>query len=345
MTVVIMVAMLMIMLTSISDGNDSDIVAMLMIVIMMVMLTIISDGNDSDTVAMLMIVIMMVMLTIISDGNDSDTVAMLMIVIMMVMLTIISDGNDSDTVAMLMIVIMIVMLTIISDGNDCDRVAMLMIVIMMVMLTIISDGNDCDRVAMLMIVIMMVMLTIISDGNDCDIVAMLMIVIMMVMLTIISDGNDCDIEINRLQEDNVKLKERVQMLERQASNALDEKTKLSSDLSKARSDLNTKGSSSVKVDESAIQDLSDKVATLNQDLRNAEDLAKKKCKTTEEELANTKHYVLALQHEIELLNKEIDKKFSETSQYKNLKKMLETKNVQIKDLRARLRRHEPNAEI
>ncbi|XP_065053225.1 leucine zipper transcription factor-like protein 1 [Rhopilema esculentum] len=152
-------------------------------------------------------------------------------------------------------------------------------------------------------------------------------------------------EINRLQEDNVKLKERVQMLERQASNALDEKTKLSSDLSKARSDLNTKGSSSVKVDESAIQDLSDKVATLNQDLRNAEDLAKKKCKTTEEELANTKHYVLALQHEIELLNKEIDKKFSETSQYKNLKKMLETKNVQIKDLRARLRRHEPNAEI
>ena len=37
-------------------------------------------------------------------------------------------------------------------------------------------------------------------------------------------------------------------------------------------------------------------------------------------------------------SQELDKKFSETAQYKNLKKMLETKNVQIKDLRARLKR-------
>lgn len=47
-------------------------------------------------------------------------------------------------------------------------------------------------------------------------------------------------------------------------------------------------------------------------------------------------YVLKMRHFHNL--QELDKKFSETSQYKNLKKMLETKNVQIKDLRARIKR-------
>lgn len=152
-------------------------------------------------------------------------------------------------------------------------------------------------------------------------------------------------EISKLQEENAKLKERAVMLEKKATDALDEKTKLSSDLSKARIDLNSKGDAPIKVDDRAIQDLTEKVSTLNQELKDAENIAKRKCSSTVEELANTKHYVLALQHEVELLNKEVDKKFSETSQYKNLKKMLETKNVQIKDLRARIKRYEPNAEV
>jgi len=148
-----------------------------------------------------------------------------------------------------------------------------------------------------------------------------------------------------LQEENARLKEKSAMLERKVSSTLEEKTKLSSDLSKARNELDSQGNAPAKVDDSVVQDLSNKVATLNQDLKNAEELARKKCSNTTEELANTKHYVLELQHEVELLNKELDKKFSETAQYKNLKKMLETKNVQIKDLRARLKRHEPNAEV
>eukprot|EP00794_Sanderia_malayensis_P003141 gene3141-3609_t len=145
-------------------------------------------------------------------------------------------------------------------------------------------------------------------------------------------------EINKIQEENAKLKERVQMLERKASSALDEKTKLSSDLDKAKGQLSTRTNAPAKLDNDAVQELSDKVAILNRELKDAEVLAKKKCSSIDEELVNSKHYILALQHEIELLNKELDMKFSQTSQYKNLKKMLETKNVQIKDLRARLRR-------
>lgn len=152
-------------------------------------------------------------------------------------------------------------------------------------------------------------------------------------------------EINRIQEENIKLTERVKLLEKKASNALEEKTKLSSDLNRAKGDLSNRGNTPAKVDGHAVQELSDKVATLNRELKDAEALAKKNCASVDEELANSKHYVLALQHEIELLNQELEAKFSQTSQYKNLKKMLETKNVQIKDLRSRLRRHEPDAEV
>ena len=38
---------------------------------------------------------------------------------------------------------------------------------------------------------------------------------------------------------------------------------------------------------------------------------------------------------------ELDKKFSETTQYNNLKKMLSKKNEQLKEMRTRLRKHEP----
>ena len=39
---------------------------------------------------------------------------------------------------------------------------------------------------------------------------------------------------------------------------------------------------------------------------------------------------------------ELEKKFSQTGAYKNLKKMLTTKNDQIKELRQQLRKYEDN---
>ena len=38
---------------------------------------------------------------------------------------------------------------------------------------------------------------------------------------------------------------------------------------------------------------------------------------------------------------ELDKKFSETTQYNNMKKMLQRKNEQLKEIRSKLRRYEP----
>ena len=41
---------------------------------------------------------------------------------------------------------------------------------------------------------------------------------------------------------------------------------------------------------------------------------------------------------------ELEKKFSQTGAYKNLKKMLSSKNETIKELRSKLHQYEPNAD-
>lgn len=56
----------------------------------------------------------------------------------------------------------------------------------------------------------------------------------------------------------------------------------------------------------------------------------------------TKHRFLEVQHQMNMAEKELEKKFSETGAYKNLKKMLSSKNATIKELRQKLNVYEPS---
>ena len=67
-------------------------------------------------------------------------------------------------------------------------------------------------------------------------------------------------------------------------------------------------------------------------------------KELEVDLTSTKHNLLEIQHQLSLAEKELEKKFSQTGAYKNLKKMLTAKNEQIKDLRLKLKNYEDNSE-
>ena len=60
----------------------------------------------------------------------------------------------------------------------------------------------------------------------------------------------------------------------------------------------------------------------------------------ETDLTTTKHQLLDIQHQLNLAEKELERKFSQTGAYKNLKKMLTAKNDQIKELRQKLKKHE-----
>lgn len=51
--------------------------------------------------------------------------------------------------------------------------------------------------------------------------------------------------------------------------------------------------------------------------------------------------VLQMQTQLHSTEKELEKKFSQTGAYKNMKMMLTKKNKQIKDMRVRLNKYEP----
>ena len=50
---------------------------------------------------------------------------------------------------------------------------------------------------------------------------------------------------------------------------------------------------------------------------------------------------LEVQHQLNMAEKELEKKFSQTGAYKNLKKMLASKNDTIKEMRRKLNAYEP----
>jgi len=153
------------------------------------------------------------------------------------------------------------------------------------------------------------------------------------------------IEISRLKEENEALQNKFTQLEKSASFNSKETSRLRNDLEQAQQRVYSERKPQVDAGGDEVALLSDKISSLSGDLRNAEELYQRKCSSMEEEVANSKHYVLALQHEIEVLSEEFDKKFSETTQFKNLKKMLEGKNGQLKELRKRLKNYEPDHEL
>ncbi|XP_033494266.1 leucine zipper transcription factor-like protein 1 isoform X2 [Epinephelus lanceolatus] len=140
-------------------------------------------------------------------------------------------------------------------------------------------------------------------------------------------------EIARLQEENDKLKARLRTLEAQAMSALDERTKAE----RALKDLQK-----VQGEQQEISSLEDTVAALREDYERSLSANTASQKDLQENLISAKHELLRVQEQLSLAEKELDKKFQQTAAYRNMKEILTKKNEQIKEIRKRLQRYEPN---
>ncbi|XP_037613434.1 leucine zipper transcription factor-like protein 1 isoform X2 [Sebastes umbrosus] len=140
-------------------------------------------------------------------------------------------------------------------------------------------------------------------------------------------------EISRLQEENDKLKARLRTLESQAMSALDERTKAE----RALKDLQK-----VQGEHQEISSLEGTVAALRDDYERSLSANSASQKGLQENLISAKHELLRVQEQLSLAEKELDKKFQQTAAYRNMKEILTKKNEQIKDIRKRLQRYEPN---
>ncbi|KAM4543416.1 leucine zipper transcription factor-like protein 1 isoform 2-T2 [Fundulus diaphanus] len=140
-------------------------------------------------------------------------------------------------------------------------------------------------------------------------------------------------EIARLQEENDKLKSRLRTLESQAMSALDEKTKAE----RALKDLQrTQG------EQQEIGSLEDTVAALKEGYERSLSANAASQKDLQENLVTAKHELLRVQEQLALAEKELEKKFQQTAAYRNMKEILTKKNEQIKEIRKRLQKYEPD---
>ncbi|KAM9552313.1 leucine zipper transcription factor-like protein 1 isoform 5-T5 [Salvelinus alpinus] len=138
-------------------------------------------------------------------------------------------------------------------------------------------------------------------------------------------------EISRLQEENNKLKGRLRTLETQAMGALDEKTRAE----RALKDLQKMTTRSQE-----ITSLEDTVAALQEDYQKSLSVNAASQRDLQDNLVSAKHDLLRVQEQLSLTEKELDRKFQQTSAYRNMKEILTKKNEQIKDIRKRLSKYE-----
>ncbi|XP_031652149.1 leucine zipper transcription factor-like protein 1 isoform X6 [Oncorhynchus kisutch] len=138
-------------------------------------------------------------------------------------------------------------------------------------------------------------------------------------------------EISRLQEENNKLKGRLRTLETQAMGALDEKTRAE----RALKDLQKMATRSQE-----ITSLEDTVAALQEDYQKSLSVNAASQRDLQDNLVSAKHDLLRVQEQLSLAEKELDRKFQQTSAYRNMKEILTKKNEQIKDIRKRLSKYE-----
>ncbi|XP_045852152.1 leucine zipper transcription factor-like protein 1 [Meles meles] len=145
-------------------------------------------------------------------------------------------------------------------------------------------------------------------------------------------------EIFRLQEENEKLKSRLKTIEMQATHALDEKSKLE----RALQDLHLdQGNQKDFIKAQDLNDLENTVAALKSEFQKTLNDKTENQKSLEENLVTAKHDLLRVQEQLSMAEKELEKKFQQTAAYQNMKEILTKKNDQIKDLRRRLAKYEP----
>ncbi|ELT99246.1 hypothetical protein CAPTEDRAFT_2656 [Capitella teleta] len=142
-----------------------------------------------------------------------------------------------------------------------------------------------------------------------------------------------NIEIQRLQDENAKLKERLHQLEGQATSAVKDRSQLKSELERANREL---GAARPSDNSEELDALQRQMQNLKSEMNMSSQGSHSKVTDLEGDLTSTKHELLRIKDMLDMAEKELEKKVSQTAPFKNLKSMLTKKNEQIKELRRKL---------
>lgn len=138
-------------------------------------------------------------------------------------------------------------------------------------------------------------------------------------------------KIEELEKENLKLSEQRMQLEKQVKS-------LGGTVAVSAAASSVAGGSNQNDGE--VNDLRKKLASLESDLDSTKRSSANSSNSMEKDLVSTKHELLRIKEMLEMAEKELEKKVSQTNPFKNLKQMLVKKNDQLKELRKRLSKYE-----
>ncbi|KAK6182659.1 hypothetical protein SNE40_010291 [Patella caerulea] len=143
--------------------------------------------------------------------------------------------------------------------------------------------------------------------------------------------------IDEIMKDNDALRQRLSKYEKVDLEGRFRSQALATDLEKAEAELRARKSNVTQAD---LEDLHRKMSGLQSDLEQSRRSGADTAANLTQDLAGTKHELLKIREMLEMAEKELEKKVSLTTPFKNLKQMLQKKNDQMKDLRKRLSKYE-----
>ncbi|XP_047500685.1 leucine zipper transcription factor-like protein 1 [Penaeus chinensis] len=150
-------------------------------------------------------------------------------------------------------------------------------------------------------------------------------------------------EIKRLTEENGEVKRRLEQAESKVTDIAQAKAELAVTLQTTADELGrVKNTVSSRPTVEEVSELSDEVEKMRLELSSKTEEKEATQEQLQGDLALSKQKLAQVKSQLQLAEKELEKKFSQTGAYQNMKKMLGNKNDQIKVLRKKLEIYEPS---
>ncbi|KAJ9593406.1 hypothetical protein L9F63_015032 [Diploptera punctata] len=151
-------------------------------------------------------------------------------------------------------------------------------------------------------------------------------------------------EIQRLNEENEKLTQIIKDMESKGNIYLQEITKLKVELDEAKNELLAlkELTSNPLSEPTELEEVENQMTEVQNILATNLELSVLNQQQLEVELSTTREKVAQVQAQLSLAEQELERKFSQTAAYGNMKKILNKKNEQIKELRKKLQQYEPD---
>jgi leucine zipper transcription factor-like protein 1 len=150
-------------------------------------------------------------------------------------------------------------------------------------------------------------------------------------------------EIERLKEENEKLAQSVRETANKASLYQEEMNKFRTELEAAQHEVSTLKEHAVNAPQpSHLHEVENQLCTVKNLLATSLEKSASEQQQLELELSATREKVAEVQSQLLLAEQELEHKFSQTVVYSNMKKILNKKNEQIKELRKKLQQYEPD---